>query len=207
MPPKPHIIAITGPSCSGKTTIAKYLLSALSGGQGAIISLDDYYRAFADMAPEERARQNFDAPEAFESELLHLHIEALSQGEPIDKPVYDFENNTRHNYTAKTFPSDFIIVEGILALHWTHINAFYASRVFIDLDLSVGLSRRIERDLRERGRTIETVTRQYEECVVPMYQKYILPTEQHCNIKVSGEETVEQIAKQVLQSMGVNCQR
>ncbi|MEQ1822941.1 MAG: uridine kinase [Fimbriimonadaceae bacterium] len=168
-----HLIAIAGLSCSGKTTLAQKLSETLTA---PIIALDDYYLALRDFSFEQRTKCNFDAPEMFDHALLLDHLCRLRDGKPIQKPVYDFVTFTRSPETQVILPSSHVILEGMYSLLWPEINTLAEVRVFLDVEPATCLGRRIERDVSQRGRTPEEVAWRFERDVMPMYEKFLVPT-------------------------------
>lgn len=194
----PYLIGIAGPSCSGKTELARRLQPVLPG-ESLILALDSYYRDLAHLPLEERARSNFDEPEALEASLLAEHIEALAAGREISKPVYSFEQHIRAPYTTRVVPGDFVLLEGLFALYWPGIRQRFSTKVFVQVRDEVALERRIERDQRERGRTRDSVLLQYASTVRPMCEKYLLPTRQFADVVVDGEGRIEESVDAVLE--------
>jgi len=195
----PYLIGIAGASCSGKTSLATRLAESVPGSPAAILSLDSYYRDLSHLTSEQRAVWNFDAPEALDNALLLQHLRALLTGTPIDKPVYDFSTHTRAPGTEPVEPAAFIIIEGLFVLYWREVRDTLGTKVFIAVPDEVSLARRIARDVRERGRTEASVRTQYASTVRPMYQEYCEPTARFADVRVSGEEPVDQLVETVLQ--------
>ena len=192
MPEKPHIIGVAGPSCSGKSEIARCLIKELSEMNPVILTLDSYYHDLSPLDPEERKHRNFDVPEALDHVLLREQLMALANGSAIEKPVYDFTTHTRSPQSERIVPGETVIIEGLFALYWEEIRELFHTSVFVNLHDHVCLSRRIERDTKERGRSRESVLSQYTETVRPMNEKYILPTKTFADIVVNGEDPLEQ---------------
>ncbi len=190
-----HIIAIGGPSCAGKTELAKSLSRAL---QTAILPLDAYYRDLSFMPIESRTRFNFDIPESFDHTLLKEHLTELAAGKPIHRPVYDWKVHTRSPIRETLTPGDFVIFEGLFALHWEDLRPLMKSKVYVDAPDTICLSRRQARDVLERGRTVESVYKQYVETVRPMAELYVRPSRRFADIVISGETPIQQSTAQVL---------
>src|SRR5262249_20831615 len=148
-------IGIAGPSCSGKTAIARRLAEQLP--EAAIVSLDSYYRDLPHMPFEERCRVNFDHPGSLEWELLNQHLQTLTEGRTFDEPVYSFAAHARTAQTARIHPGEFVIVEGLFVLYWPELRAILNTKVYVQTDLDVCFARRLARDVAERGRTPESV--------------------------------------------------
>ncbi len=193
-----HIIAIGGPSCAGKTELSKYLSALLPA---PILPIDAYYINLNNLQLHERCHFNFDEPTALDHYLLRQHIEMLAAGRPIDRPTYDFKTHTRAVATEHIAPGNFVILEGLFALYWDDIRPFLTTKVFVDAPDEVCLSRRSVRDVRERGRTPESVLEQYEKTVRPMAQLYVRPTARWADVVVSGEQSLDQSAAAVLKRL------
>ena len=188
----PHVIGIAGPSCSGKSEIARCLIQQFSGMSPVILTLDSYYHDLSSLDPEERDKKNFDVPEALDHELLRAQLLTLANGNAIEKPVYNFATHTRSPQSERIVPGETVIVEGLFSLYWEEIRDLFHTRVFVTLHDHICLSRRIARDTKERGRSHESVLAQYIETVRPMNEKYILPTKTFADIVVNGENILEQ---------------
>jgi uridine kinase len=187
----PHIIAIGGPSCAGKTELSRYLASMLGA---PILPIDAYYINLDQLTIQERSHFNFDEPTALDHYLLRQHIESLAAGQGINRPTYDFTTHTRAAATEHIEPTEFIVLEGLFALYWDNIRPFLGTKVFVNAPDGVCLSRRSYRDVRERGRTPESVIEQYDKTVRPMAQLHVLPTARWADVIVSGEQPLEQSA-------------
>jgi uridine kinase len=183
-----YLIGIAGPSGSGKTELAR----ALAGSLGApILSLDSYYRDMAHLPLEERARMNFDAPEAMEHELLFAHLRTLAAGGAVEVPVYDFTCHSRTERTETLGAGQFGVLEGLWTLYWEDIRRLLGIKVYVDTPDPVCFERRLARDLRERGRSAESVAAQYAATTQPMARRYVLPSREFADVVVSGVEPVE----------------
>ena len=196
------IIGIGGPSGSGKSTLARHLQTALGDGQTGIVSLDSYYFPLHHLTAAERAARNFDHPDAIDWNLVSTHLADLKQGRPIQEPIYRFDLHTRDLLTRRVPPQPYIIVEGILALHAPPIRAAMDLRVYIETRDGACYQRRIARDTRERGRTEESVVRQYSETVRPMAEEFVRPTRAFAQVVVSGEYGYVEPVKAVLKALG-----
>ena len=195
-PQRPVIIGIAGCSGSGKTTLARELACQL---EAMLFPLDLYYRDLAHFPLDTRHKRNFDHPDSLESELFIEHIQSLSRGEAIQRPVYDFATHSRvaGSYVPVT-PCPFLVVEGILALHYPELLPLYDLSIYVDAPHDVCLNRRIFRDMRERGRTEASVREQYEAAVRPMADLYVLPSQKRATLTVSGCESLDWSIEQVL---------
>jgi len=198
---KPILIGIAGCSGSGKTTLASELATQLNA---TLFPLDLYYRDLSQFPLDERDKRNFDHPDSLESELFIEHIRDLAQGKPIQRPVYDF---SRHARVAGAFdtitPSGLIIVEGILALHFPELPTLYDFSIYVDAPNELCLKRRIYRDMRERGRTEESVRAQFEATAKPMADLYVLPSRRLATLTVQGTDSLDWSLEQVLSALRI----
>ncbi|MBZ5512947.1 MAG: uridine kinase [Acidobacteriia bacterium] len=190
-----HIIAVAGPSCAGKTELAKRLARSLSA---TILSMDAYYRDLAFLPLESRSKFNFDLPDSLDHTLLREHLTALAAGLPIQRPVYDFTIHTRSSVWETVTPGPFLILEGLFALYWDDLRPLLTTKVYVDAPDEVCLARRQVRDVLERGRTAESVHKQYIEIVRPMAELYIHPTRRFADVVVSGQVPLEQSTVEVM---------
>jgi uridine kinase len=194
--PHPILIGIAGCSGSGKTTLARELANQLNA---TLFPLDLYYRDLSQFPLDEREKRNFDHPDSLESELFIEHIRALAEGQPIQRPIYDFATHSRvaGAFQAVT-PARFVLVEGILALHYAELYPQYHFSVYVDAPNEVCLNRRIYRDMRERGRTEQSVREQFEATARPMADLYVVPSQARASITVSGTEALDWSLERVL---------
>ena len=185
------VIGIAGGTGSGKTTLMRNILETF-GDQICVLSHDNYYRRLDHLSMEMRTKVNYDEPAALETELMVAHLEALRAGFSIDCPVYDFSQHNRSNTTLRIAPQRVIIVEGILIFENEALRNLMDIRIFVDTDADVRLCRRIYRDVKERGRTLDSVIAQYQTTVKPMHEKYVEPSKRYANIVVpeGGKNTV-----------------
>lgn len=180
------IVGIAGGSGAGKTTFVRRLLDALAPSSAAVLSHDAYYRDQGHLPPEERARTNFDHPASLETDLLCDHVRLLVRGCAVDAPTYDFATHTRGSATRRVEPTPTTVVEGILILADEALRSLLDLAVYIDVDPDTRLGRRLTRDMRERGRSPESVIRQWRETVKPMHDEFVRPSRQHADIIVPG---------------------
>ena len=175
------IIGIAGGTGSGKTTITRRLQRQF---ENCVCTLyhDNYYHAHDHLTMEERARLNYDEPAAFETDLLIKHLAALRRGEPVDGPVYDYTVHNRSAQTQRILPAPVVLVEGILILENEELCKSMDIRVFVDADADVRILRRIVRDVRDRGRSLESVVNQYLTTVKPMHELYVEPSRRRADI-------------------------
>jgi uridine kinase len=190
-----HIVAIGGPSCAGKTELAKRLARSLSA---TILSMDAYYRDLAFLPLESRYKFNFDIPDSLDHTLLRENLIALAAGRPVQRPVYDFNIHTRSSIWETVTPGPFLLFEGLFALHWDDLRSLMTTKVYVDAPDDVCLARRQVRDVLERGRTAESVHKQFIEVVRPMAELYVHPTRRFADLVVSGQAPLEQSTAEVL---------
>jgi uridine kinase len=191
----PFLIGIAGASGSGKSELASQLSTVLDA---SVISLDSYYLELGHLSYQERGQMNFDEPAALDSALLLDHISRIAAGEPIDVPEYDFSRHTRAPRTERILPGEFFILEGLFALYWENVRNLLGTRVFVDLPDDICFARRLERDVRDRGRTPESVHEQYFSTVKPMCELHILPTRTHADIVVNGDANLQDSVAKVM---------
>ena len=177
------VIGIAGGTGSGKTTLMNNLISRFEG-MVTVISHDNYYKRHDDMPMEDRARLNYDEPAAFDTDMLIEHLRLLKQGRTIHCPVYDFSVHNRTKETTEIRPRKVIIVEGILIFENEELRNLMDIRIFVDTDADIRLCRRIKRDVNKRGRTLESVLKQYQDTVKPMHERYVEPSKKYANIVV-----------------------
>jgi uridine kinase len=170
------IIGISGGTGAGKTTAAKQIIASIGKDYAVYLPQDAYYRNLADMPLDARHQVNFDHPDAFDQELMIEHLEALGAGNNIEQPVYDFASHTRKPETIRIEPLPVIIVEGILIFHDARMRRLMDLKVFADCDADIRFIRRLERDMRERGRSAESVIEQYKNTVRPMHLQFVAPS-------------------------------
>lgn len=175
------IIAVAGGSASGKSSIVKYV-DDLFKDELTVIGHDNYYKAHDDISFEERAKLNYDYPGAFDNELFYEDLLSLQDGKSINMPTYDYKKHTRSDETIAIKPTKIILIEGILVLEDKRIRDITDTKVFIDADSDVRLQRRILRDAKERGRSLDSVLEQYIKQVKPMHEKYVEPTKKYADI-------------------------
>ncbi|MFC6180899.1 uridine kinase [Lactiplantibacillus daowaiensis] len=189
---RPIVIGVTGGSGSGKTTVSKAIYNQLSGQSLLILQQDSYYNDQSEMTMAERRQVNYDHPLAFDTDLMIDQIKTLLAYQPIEKPVYDYEQSTRSSKTIHQEPRDVIIVEGVLILDDQRLRDLMDIKVFVDTDDDIRIIRRIQRDIKERGRTLDWVIDQYLATVKPMYHQFVEPTKRYADIIVpeGGENEV-----------------
>ena len=183
---RPYLIAIAGASGAGKTTLAHHLADALGVGPAAVIPMDAYYRDHPEYDLARRAAANYDAPESIDVTLLRRHLDLLRAGRPAERPVYDFRTHRRTEETVSLRPLPFLVLEGLLALHWPAIRGTADTRLYIEIDQATALARRIARDRSERGRDEASVRRQWRATVWPGYLRWIAPSARFAHMRVDG---------------------
>lgn len=186
------VIGIAGGTGSGKTTVARRILKRIGTEHVALISQDSYYKHQPHLTLEERASVNYDHPHSFDNELLIEHLQTLRRGQSIQVPVYSFSDHIRTAETIPMSPRPVIVLEGILVLADEPLRKEMDIKVFVDTDADVRVLRRISRDLRERGRTFESVFTQYLSTVKPMHEAFIEPSKRYADLIVpeGGENEI-----------------
>jgi uridine kinase len=176
------VVGIAGGSGSGKTTVARNIVRGLPQGSCVLLEHDGYYRDFSHLSLEERAAINFDHPQSLETELLMDHIERLRRGESVPKPIYDYATHSRSKESVCLEPVPVVVVEGILIFTDADLRNAFDIKVFVDTDSDVRVLRRLQRDIAERGRTLESVIQQYYATVRPMHLKFVEPSKRWADI-------------------------
>lgn len=176
------IIGISGGTGSGKTTVAQKIINSVGGDNVVFLQHDAYYRNLGDMPIELRHKVNFDHPDALDTELMMNHIEALRAGESIEQPIYDYATHSRRPETIHVSPRPVIIVEGILVFVNPQMRALMELKIFVDTDADIRFIRRLDRDVHERGRTVESVISQYTTIVRPMHLQFVEPSKRYADI-------------------------
>ena len=189
---KPLLIAIAGGSASGKSSVAQMIADYFSKDNSVyILKQDDYYNNQDFMSMEERLAVNYDHPLAFDNELMLEQIKCLKNNQIINKPLYDYTLYTRSKETEQIKPHDVIIVEGLLALENKELRELYDLKIFIDTDSDIRLIRRIMRDVKERGRSLDSIVNQYQTSVRDMHIQFVEPSKRYADIIIpNGKENV-----------------
>jgi len=178
----PLIIGVAGGSGSGKTTVVRHIMNTIGEGNIVLLQHDSYYRDLKHLPFEERTKQNFDHPSALESELMLRHLEALAEGYSVDIPVYDFTRHIRKDETHEIQPKNIILVDGILIFAEKELREMMDIKLFVDTDDDIRLLRRINRDIIERDRSLESVLEQYQKHVRPMHLEFVEPSKRYADI-------------------------
>ena len=188
----PLVIGVAGGSGSGKTTVVRRIVDSLGPDAVTVIEHDRYYRNYPDLRLEERASLNYDHPNSLETGLMVQHLESLRDGRGVQVPVYDFTRHARLERTDAMQPRRAIIVEGILILADAGLRDRMDVKVFVDTDDDTRFIRRLQRDVRERGRTLDSVVEQYLATVKPMHLEFVVPSKRYADIIVplGGHNTV-----------------
>lgn len=179
---KPIVFGVAGGTASGKTTVARAILEAVGAEQIAYLPHDAYYRDMPQLTFEERVHQNYDHPNSLETKLLIKHIKKLLKWQPVQVPVYDFSMHRRTTETVLVEPSPIILVDGILIFTKRSLRELMDIKVYVDTDPDVRFIRRLERDIQERGRSLDSVIEQYMETVRPMHLKFVEPSKRHADV-------------------------
>jgi uridine kinase len=198
---EPVIIGVAGGTGSGKTTIANAVLERAGARRISLMQHDAYYRDLGNLPLAQRAAQNFDHPDSLENELLIAHLTRLKQGRAIDVPVYDFTTHTRTSETCRIGPNPVVIVEGILIFADEALRRLMDVKIYVDTDADIRFIRRLERDVAERGRTVESVIRQYMATVRPMHQEFVEPSKRYADIIIPeggfNEVAIDMVASRI----------
>ncbi|GAA0354599.1 uridine kinase [Bacillus horti] len=189
---KPIVIGLAGGTGSGKTTVAKRIVTSLKEQSIVMIAQDSYYKDQAQMPMEERVKTNYDHPFAFDNDLLLVQIKQLLQYQPIQVPIYNFKEHTRSKETIEVKPKNVIILEGILVLEDERLRELMDMKLFVDTAADVRIIRRMLRDIQERGRTMGSVVEQYLSIVRPMHEQFVEPSKKYADIIIpeGGENQV-----------------
>jgi len=194
---KVKFLGITGGAASGKTTIADVLLKNLHE-RVSVLQFDRYYRDQGHLDTEQRALVNYDHPDSLDHELLIEHLDLLSVGSSIKAPIYDFTTHTRTDQTEIIEPKEFVILDGILILAFAEIVERLTFKIFIDTPDEIRLKRRIARDMSERGRTEESVRKQFKASVLPMHNKFVEPFRDSTELIIDGLDIPSKSAAKVI---------
>lgn len=179
---KPLVIGIAGGTGSGKTTVASVILNKVGRSRIAYIPHDAYYKDLRHLPPIRRQEINFDHPDSLESELMMQHIQDLRDWKPVYLPIYDFTTHTRTEQTVEVKPSRVILVEGILIFTEASLRDVFDVKIFVDTDPDIRFIRRLQRDIAERGRTMESVVTQYLTTVRPMHLEFVEPSKRYADV-------------------------
>ena len=180
--PDSLVIGIAGGSGSGKTTVAQEILQRVGRERIAFLQHDSYYKDLSGLPPTQRAQINFDHPNSLETELLIQHVASLRDGKAVEVPIYNFSTDSRTGQTFTVQPRRVILVEGILIFTEAALREMFDVKIFVDTDPDLRFIRRLERDLAERGRTTESVIKQYQSTVRPMHLEFVEPSKRYADV-------------------------
>ena len=180
--PPPVVIGIAGGTGSGKTTVAEVILERAGAGNIALLPQDAYYKDLRALPEAQRKVVNFDHPDSLETSLLVEHVKQLCAGRAVEIPVYDFASHARTNQTIRVAPQPVILVEGILIFADGALRQLFNVKIFVDTPADIRIIRRLQRDIHERGRTVESVIHQYETTVRPMHLEFVEPSKRHADV-------------------------
>ena len=185
---KPIIVTIAGGTGSGKSYLAKNIVKSYPKGRVLIIGQDSYYKDISNMDYKNRCAQNFDHPDAIESVLIEDHLNKLLCGDYVYIPKYDFSKHLRKKESRKVKQHAIIIIEGILMLHYIRLHKFYNVKIYIDTPEHIRFNRRMERDMKFRGRNKNSIEKQYYNSVKPMHDKFVEPSKTYADLIIDGQE-------------------
>jgi uridine kinase len=198
---QPIIIGVTGGTASGKTTVSDAILERVGIDRIAYIQHDSYYRDLSHLPLEERRKLNFDHPDALETELLVKHLRQLKAGAPVEVPIYDFATYQRGDQTRRVEPRRVIMVEGILIFVDRELREMMDVKLYVDTDADLRLIRRLQRDIQERERTLDTVIDQYLNTVRPMHLEFVEPSKRYADVIIPAggfnEAAIEMIVARI----------
>lgn len=199
--PRAFVIGVAGGTGSGKTTVSRRIWEAVGRERIAYIQHDNYYKDQSHLTPEDRALTNYDHPDSLETSLLVAHLRELRAGRPVDIPVYDFSVHNRSKKTLRVNPAKVVLVEGILIFVEPALRELMDMRIFVDTDADIRFIRRLRRDMIERGRTLDSVVKQYLATVRPMHLEFVEPSKRYADVIVpqGGDNRVamEMIASRI----------
>ena len=176
------IIGISGGTGSGKTTVAKEVRRHFPEESVVVIHHDSYYKDRSPLSPAERERINYDHPDSFDNKLMIEHLRTLKEGQPVEKPTYDYETHTRKNETIRVRPANIILIEGILVLADELLRDLMDIKIYVDTDADERFIRRLKRDIVERGRKVDQVIEQYLKTVRPMHLQFVEPSKRYADV-------------------------
>lgn len=202
----PITIGVAGGTGSGKTTVALKVLEQVGFDRIAYLPHDAYYRDASDLPPAERARLNFDHPDSLDNDLLIEHLQQLQAGQSVEIPVYDFKTHSRLTETRHIDPQPVILVEGILIFADKRLRDLMDVKIFVDTDADIRFIRRLQRDITERGRTVESVIDQYLRTVRPMHLEFVEPSKRYADVIIPegsfNEVAIEMVAARLRALVG-----
>jgi uridine kinase len=182
----PLVIGIAGGSGSGKTTVVQEILNRVGSDRIAYLQQDSYYKDLSGLPPAQHLEANFDHPHSLETGLLIQHINTLRNRQPVEVPIYDFATDSRTDKTFTVAPRNVILVEGILIFAEPELRKLFDVKLFVDADADIRFIRRLQRDITERGRTTESVIKQYQSTVRPMHLEFVEPSKRYADVIIPG---------------------
>lgn len=203
---RPIVIGVAGGTGSGKTTVASRILERVGAQHIAYIAHDAYYRDLRHLPDRLRAQVNFDHPDALETELMIEHLRRLRAGQPVEIPIYDFTTHMRTNRTQRVEVAAVVIVEGILVFVEPELRELFDVKIYIDTDADVRFIRRLRRDIKDRGRSVESVCQQYLSTVRPMHLEFVEPSKRYADVIIPeggfNEVAIEMVASRLRVLLG-----
>ncbi len=203
---EPVVIGVAGGTGSGKTTVAHEVLKRAGTKKISLIQHDAYYKDLNNLPVAQRAMQNFDHPDALDNKLLIAHLKQLKAAQSIEMPVYDFTTHTRTEETRPVEPHPVVLLEGILIFADKALRELMDVKIYVDTDADIRFIRRLQRDIAERGRTMESVIRQYLATVRPMHQEFVEPSKRHADVIIPeggfNQVAIEMIAARIQALLG-----
>ena len=196
-----NIIGFSGGTASGKTTIVSKLFNHYGKNESVIIGQDSYYKDQNLLSYKQRSKINYDHPDAIDIELLYDNLISLIKGQVINKPNYDYKTHLRDVNFESINPKKLIFVEGTLVFHFKQLTDLMLLKIFIHSSEKIRFSRRIERDINERGRSSASIHKQYVDTVYPMHQKFVEPSKSTADINISGENDIKDSTKLIIESI------
>ena len=194
---KSMIIAVAGGTGSGKSYLVRNLAKTYPKKELLIIEQDSYYKDISNLDYEDRCKQNFDHPDAIDSILIEEHLKKLLSGKTIYSPRYNFFKHLREKKEKKIKQHPVIIIEGILLLHYIRLHKFYTLKVFVETPEHIRINRRMKRDIQFRGRTKDSIERQYYSTVKPMHEKFVQPSKTYSDIVIDGTALINKSINQI----------
>jgi uridine kinase len=195
------IIGVAGGTASGKTTMSQRILEQVGAEHIAFVPHDAYYKSLDHLSKKQRRKFNFDHPDALETSLMIRHLKKLRNGKPVEIPVYNFKKYTRTDKTLPVDPAPIVLVEGILIFAEPKLRKLFDVKIFIDTPDDIRLIRRLTRDIHERGRSFESVIKQYMRTVRPMHLEFVEPSKRHADVIIPGggynEVAIDMVAARI----------
>src|SRR5471030_3192470 len=204
---QPFVIGVAGGSGSGKSTVSQQVLASFGAEMVSVVMQDDYYCDQTYLTPEVRRQQNYDHPQAFDWPLLVQHVQSLRNGVAIEMPEYDFTADNRSDRTIPVKPAPVIVIEGLFALYDADLRDMMSLKIFVDTASDIRFIRRMQRDITERGRSVESVVGQYLETVRPMHKQFIEPTKRYADVIIphgANGPAVDMITTKVASVIGMS---